>query len=185
MTWWDAGFGPVVVPAERTRTTSAGAARVRDVHGRRLERLGAVPGARSVRRCPRTSTSAFVLRALALEHGAAAAREGSDRGRRGGRVGRTAERRRTCSDASRSCADRAHRGGDPRDRATRRCTRRTLCRGQRVRVRRMRPAGHTRCPRYVRGATGLVEDLRGVDVFPDIGRTRDRRSRSTRSSRLG
>jgi nitrile hydratase len=40
---------------------------------------------------------------------------------------------------------------------------------QRVRVRRMRPAGHTRCPRYARGATGLVEDVRGVDAFPDIG----------------
>lgn len=41
--------------------------------------------------------------------------------------------------------------------------------GARVRVRRMRPAGHTRCPRYVRGATGTVEAIRGVDVFPDIG----------------
>jgi len=39
----------------------------------------------------------------------------------------------------------------------------------RVRVRRMRPAGHTRCPRYVRGVTGIVETLRGMDVFPDIG----------------
>jgi nitrile hydratase subunit beta len=41
--------------------------------------------------------------------------------------------------------------------------------GERVRVRRMRPAGHTRCPRYVRGATGLVERIRGVDNLPDIG----------------
>jgi nitrile hydratase len=41
--------------------------------------------------------------------------------------------------------------------------------GERVRVKRMRPAGHTRCPRYVRGATGLVERVRGVDAFPDIG----------------
>jgi nitrile hydratase len=41
--------------------------------------------------------------------------------------------------------------------------------GERVRVKRMRPAGHTRCPRYVRGATGLVEGVRGVDAFPDIG----------------
>ena len=39
----------------------------------------------------------------------------------------------------------------------------------RVRVRRMRPAGHTRCPRYVRGATGVIERIRGVDAFPDIG----------------
>ncbi|MEA2419438.1 MAG: nitrile hydratase subunit beta [Thermoleophilaceae bacterium] len=41
--------------------------------------------------------------------------------------------------------------------------------GQRVRVRRMRPASHTRCPRYVRGATGVVEAVRGNDSFPDIG----------------
>jgi nitrile hydratase subunit beta len=41
--------------------------------------------------------------------------------------------------------------------------------GDRVRVRRMRPAGHTRCPRYARGATGLVERIQGVDAFPDIG----------------
>jgi nitrile hydratase len=41
--------------------------------------------------------------------------------------------------------------------------------GDRVRVRRMRPAGHTRCPRYVRGVEGIVEALRGTDRFPDIG----------------
>jgi nitrile hydratase len=41
--------------------------------------------------------------------------------------------------------------------------------GERVRVRRMRPAGHTRCPRYVRGAEGVVEGVRGADAFPDIG----------------
>jgi nitrile hydratase subunit beta len=41
--------------------------------------------------------------------------------------------------------------------------------GDRVRVRRMRPAGHTRCPRYVRGATGVVEAVRGNDALPDIG----------------
>jgi nitrile hydratase subunit beta len=41
--------------------------------------------------------------------------------------------------------------------------------GERVRVRRMRPAGHTRCPRYVRGAVGVVEAVRGMDSFPDIG----------------
>jgi nitrile hydratase subunit beta len=41
--------------------------------------------------------------------------------------------------------------------------------GDLVRVRRMRPVGHTRCPRYARGATGVVERVQGVDVFPDIG----------------
>jgi nitrile hydratase subunit beta len=41
--------------------------------------------------------------------------------------------------------------------------------GTPVRVRRMRPAGHTRCPRYVRGVVGTVEAVRGTDAFPDIG----------------
>jgi nitrile hydratase len=41
--------------------------------------------------------------------------------------------------------------------------------GDRVRVRRMRPPGHSRCPRYVRGVEGLVEALRGTDRFPDVG----------------
>jgi nitrile hydratase beta subunit len=41
--------------------------------------------------------------------------------------------------------------------------------GDRVHVRRMRPQGHTRCPRYVRGATGTVETVRGADRLPDIG----------------
>jgi nitrile hydratase subunit beta len=39
--------------------------------------------------------------------------------------------------------------------------------GERVRVRRMRPAGHTRCPRYVRGASGVVELVHGDDLLPD------------------
>jgi nitrile hydratase len=39
--------------------------------------------------------------------------------------------------------------------------------GQRARVNRMRPAGHTRCPRYVRGAVGLIEAVRGMDRLPD------------------
>jgi nitrile hydratase subunit beta len=40
--------------------------------------------------------------------------------------------------------------------------------GQGVRVRRMRPAGHTRCPRYVRGALGVVERVRGAAELPDV-----------------
>src|SRR3954469_4174947 len=41
--------------------------------------------------------------------------------------------------------------------------------GASVRVKRMRPAGHTRCPRYVRGAAGIVDAIRGMDPLPDIG----------------
>jgi nitrile hydratase subunit beta len=39
--------------------------------------------------------------------------------------------------------------------------------GQRVRIRRMHAPGHTRCPRYVRGAVGVVEAVRGADRLPD------------------
>jgi nitrile hydratase subunit beta len=40
--------------------------------------------------------------------------------------------------------------------------------GDRVRVRRMRPAGHTCCPRYVRGASGVVERVHLADRLPDL-----------------
>jgi nitrile hydratase subunit beta len=39
--------------------------------------------------------------------------------------------------------------------------------GQRVRVRRMRPEGHTRCPRYVRGAIGVIERVHGDALLAD------------------
>jgi nitrile hydratase beta subunit len=39
--------------------------------------------------------------------------------------------------------------------------------GRRVRVKRMHPGGHTRCPRYARGAAGVVEAVRGADRLPD------------------
>jgi len=40
-------------------------------------------------------------------------------------------------------------------------------RGATVRVRKMSPQGHTRCPRYVRGAVGKIERVNGLFVFPD------------------
>jgi nitrile hydratase len=39
--------------------------------------------------------------------------------------------------------------------------------GQRVRARNINPLTHTRLPRYARGKFGVVEDVRGVFVFPD------------------
>lgn len=39
--------------------------------------------------------------------------------------------------------------------------------GQRVRARNMNPVGHTRLPRYARGRTGVIEQNRGVQAFPD------------------
>jgi nitrile hydratase subunit beta len=42
-----------------------------------------------------------------------------------------------------------------------------FARGDRVAVRNEHPAGHTRCPRYVRGASGVVERCWGSFVLPD------------------
>jgi nitrile hydratase subunit beta len=39
--------------------------------------------------------------------------------------------------------------------------------GQRVRARNINPMGHTRLPRYARGRTGVIEQDRGVQAFPD------------------
>jgi nitrile hydratase subunit beta len=39
--------------------------------------------------------------------------------------------------------------------------------GQRVRVRNINPAGHTRLPRYARGKVGVIDRDHGVFVFPD------------------
>ena len=41
--------------------------------------------------------------------------------------------------------------------------------GDRVRVKRMSPTGHTRCPRYVRGVEGSVEKVTGGFAVPDAG----------------
>ena len=40
-------------------------------------------------------------------------------------------------------------------------------RGERIQVRNINPAHHTRLPRYVRGRHGTVERDHGVFVFPD------------------
>lgn len=39
--------------------------------------------------------------------------------------------------------------------------------GEDVRVRRVHPDGHTRCPGYVRGARGTIVDHRGTHTLPD------------------
>jgi nitrile hydratase len=39
--------------------------------------------------------------------------------------------------------------------------------GDHVRVKNRHPAGHTRCPRYVRGRVGTVDAHHGTHVFPD------------------
>ena len=40
--------------------------------------------------------------------------------------------------------------------------------GDRVRVRECHPAGHTRCPRYVRGKAGVVVRADGIFSVPDV-----------------
>lgn len=40
--------------------------------------------------------------------------------------------------------------------------------GDRVRVREWHPAGHTRCPRYVRGKSGIVVRVDGIHSVPDV-----------------
>jgi nitrile hydratase subunit beta len=39
--------------------------------------------------------------------------------------------------------------------------------GERVRARNMNPPTHTRLPRYARGRVGVVEQVRGCQVYPD------------------
>jgi nitrile hydratase len=43
-----------------------------------------------------------------------------------------------------------------------------LAAGDRVRVRRMRPPRHHRCPRYLRGAAGSIERVVGTDLVPGL-----------------
>jgi nitrile hydratase subunit beta len=39
--------------------------------------------------------------------------------------------------------------------------------GQSVRAKKINPTGHTRLPRYARGAVGIVDRIHGAHVFPD------------------
>ncbi len=39
--------------------------------------------------------------------------------------------------------------------------------GDRVQTKNIHPLGHTRLPRYARGKTGVVEQVRGCHVYPD------------------
>lgn len=39
--------------------------------------------------------------------------------------------------------------------------------GQAVRAKKINPTGHTRLPRYARGAVGVVDRIHGAHVFPD------------------
>jgi nitrile hydratase subunit beta len=43
--------------------------------------------------------------------------------------------------------------------------------GDCVRTRNINPPGHTRLPRYARGRSGVIESIRGCQVFPDTSAT--------------
>jgi nitrile hydratase len=47
--------------------------------------------------------------------------------------------------------------------------------GDAVRVKRMHPQGHTRCPRYVRGARGTIALVHPAQPLPDTARSDDAR----------
>src|SRR5207302_5587145 len=40
--------------------------------------------------------------------------------------------------------------------------------GDHVRVRRFSPPGHTRCPRYLRGANGVITEVQAKFPLPDL-----------------
>ena len=145
-----------------------GAPRLRALHARRhsrdRRRLGSRdPGGDATRRLPRRR----VLRALALEHRAAARARG-----------RSASA--TWTAGSSVCAGEAlPRREDPE--AARQAVEATgqarRCLGPTAPASRSAtgasppdaPGGPHALPRYVRGVAGVVEMVRGVDVFPDIG----------------
>lgn len=43
----------------------------------------------------------------------------------------------------------------------------TFSKGDAVRVKNIHPSGHTRCPRYIRKARGVIDAYRGLEPFPD------------------
>src|SRR5262249_30827151 len=82
------------------------------------------------------------------------------------RAGETAPGRREAAQAAHACAEILRGDSEPSSATPR------FRVGEGVRVKRMRPTGHTRCPRYVRGATGLIDRLQRVEPLPDDGPSR-------------
>ena len=110
-----------------------------------------------------------VLRAVAVRGRAGAGRGRRDHARRRSPPGRPGSRpvtsRRGATDPERAArlvrALRRRRPLEPADDPR-------FAVGDRVRVRRARPAGHTRCPRYLRGARGTIARVQGLDGVPDV-----------------
>lgn len=166
------GFGPVVVPDGGVAYHEPWEARVFAIHtliGH--QRLGAGPGGRAVRE---EMEPAEYLAASYYERWLFSAEQ---RLERAGtirpqeveqmiarlRAGESVPLHRDPAMADSVLADlRVTRPIDPPPPDTR------FAPGQRVRVKRMHPVGHTRCPRYARGVCGVVEAVRGADRLPDL-----------------
>ena len=166
------GFGAVAPPGAELTYHERWEPRVFAIHMLvSLERLGAGPGGRPVRE---EMEPADYLAASYYERWLFSAERRLER--KGtiapGDVDRMIERLRdgesTPTHHDPAMAERIlgrFEGGRSDRAATRRCA---LREWTAVRVKRMHPAGHTRCPRYVRGAVGVVEELRGADRLPDL-----------------
>ncbi len=67
--------------------------------------------------------------------------------------------------ASPDCAAQLLAAGSPTSRAAQRAP--AFACGQRVRVRKLSMAGHTRAPAYVQGTTGVIAQFHGWHCYPD------------------
>lgn len=165
------GFGPVISPDGEVPYSAAWEPRIFAIHILiELERLGAGPGGRAVREemDPASYLAASYYERWLFSAERRLERKGTiapgeletmmERLEAGESVGA----HRDASMADRAVAElRTMRPIDPPPPDAR------FAPGQRVRVKRMHPVGHTRCPRYVRGACGVVETVRGADRLPD------------------
>jgi nitrile hydratase len=166
------GFGAALTPGAEAPYHQAWEARVFALHTLiGLEELGGGPGGRATRE---QMDPAHYLSASYYERWLWSAerqleRKGTiqpgevERMMRRLAAGEAAPRRSDPGQARRAI-DRLDRsapmpapGGQPR-----------FAQGDWVRVRRMRPARHTRCPRYVRGVAGVVTRVHGVDRLPEL-----------------
>ena len=166
------GFGQVVAPGEDVPYHERWEARVFAIHMLiSTERLGAGPGGRPTRE---EMAPAHYLEASYYERWLWSAERRLERGGTiaPGEIERMMDRlaegqpepRRADPELAERTIDVLRQDLDrlvPPDRAR-------FAPGDPVQVRRMRPRGHARCPRYARGVRGFVDAVRGADALPDL-----------------